>query len=257
MWILILFQRIYQLSFVILNVSFTEAVSSLLSVACVSLMFTDSRFLFTENVQFSYVSLRCTSSAGQRARGRHSRRAGAEDGFSITAEFELDVNLEEVTGWSLCASCLLRSWTLCFSFTVWSAFGCCLFVTKQTKMLKYLLFWLGSGGSKLKGFLFDFSNSHIFGGYGWFFFFLFFWFFIVFVGIEHEIGNSWWTECFSQQRTATWTVCVGDQRKGWRRPSGRWGNPLTGSSSTFTLPGRIMSCPKAWLTQQNCRDTVC
>uniref|UniRef100_A0A671W0U3 Signal peptide, CUB and EGF-like domain-containing protein 2 n=1 Tax=Sparus aurata TaxID=8175 RepID=A0A671W0U3_SPAAU len=57
-------------------------------------MSTDSRFLFTENVQFSYVSLRCTSS-GQRTRSRHGRKAGEEDGSSITAEFELDVNLEE------------------------------------------------------------------------------------------------------------------------------------------------------------------
>lgn len=63
-------------------------------------MSTDSRFLFTENVQFSYVRLRCTSSA-QRTRSRHGRKAGEEDGSSITAEFELDVNLEEVTGWSL------------------------------------------------------------------------------------------------------------------------------------------------------------
>lgn len=55
---------------------------------------TDSRFLFTENVQFSYVSLRCSSS-GQRMRSRHGRKAGEEDGSSITAEFELDVNLEE------------------------------------------------------------------------------------------------------------------------------------------------------------------
>lgn len=70
-----------------------------------SAMSTDSRFLFTENVQFSYVSLRCTSS-GQRMRSRHGRKAGEEDGSSITAEFELDVNLEEVTGWSLCASSL-------------------------------------------------------------------------------------------------------------------------------------------------------
>lgn len=68
-------------------------------------MSTDSRFLFTENVQFSYVSLRCTSS-GQRTRSRHGRKAGEEDGSSITAEFELDVNLEEVTGWSLCAPSL-------------------------------------------------------------------------------------------------------------------------------------------------------
>lgn len=66
-------------------------------------MSTDSRFLFTENVQFSYVSLRCSSS-GLRMRSRHGRKAGEEDVSSITAEFELDVNLEEVTGWSLCAS---------------------------------------------------------------------------------------------------------------------------------------------------------
>lgn len=66
---------------------------------------TDSRFLFTENVQFSYVSLRCTSS-GQRTRSRHGRKAVEEDSSSITAEFELDVNLEEVTGWSLCAPSL-------------------------------------------------------------------------------------------------------------------------------------------------------
>uniref|UniRef100_A0A8C7YI12 Signal peptide, CUB domain, EGF-like 2 n=1 Tax=Oryzias sinensis TaxID=183150 RepID=A0A8C7YI12_9TELE len=57
-------------------------------------LFTDSRFLFTENVQFSYVSLRCTSS-GRRTRSRNSRKAGEDDGSSITAEFELDVNLEE------------------------------------------------------------------------------------------------------------------------------------------------------------------
>lgn len=66
---------------------------------------TESRFLFTENVQFSYVSLRCTSS-GQRTRSRHGRKAREEDGSSITAEFVLDVNPEEVTGWSLCASYL-------------------------------------------------------------------------------------------------------------------------------------------------------
>lgn len=69
-------------------------------------MFADFSFFFTENVQFSYVSLRCTS-LGQRTRSRHSRKAGEDDGFAITAEFELDINLEEVTGWSLCASCLL------------------------------------------------------------------------------------------------------------------------------------------------------
>ncbi|KAA8595680.1 hypothetical protein FQN60_010971 [Etheostoma spectabile] len=56
----------------------------------------ESRFFFTENVQFSYVSLRCTPSL-QRTRSRHGRKAGEEDGSWITAEFELDVNLEEVT----------------------------------------------------------------------------------------------------------------------------------------------------------------
>uniref|UniRef100_A0A3P8SMQ7 Signal peptide, CUB and EGF-like domain-containing protein 2 n=1 Tax=Amphiprion percula TaxID=161767 RepID=A0A3P8SMQ7_AMPPE len=64
-------------------------------------------FLFTENVQFSYVSLRCTSS-GQRMRSRHGRKAGEEDGSSITAEFELDVNLEEVTAESCDLNCVRR-----------------------------------------------------------------------------------------------------------------------------------------------------
>lgn len=75
-------------------------------------MFTERKFLFTENVQFSYVSLRCTSS-GQRMRSRHGRKAGEEDGSSITAEFELDVNLEEVTGWSLCGFCLAARLSIC------------------------------------------------------------------------------------------------------------------------------------------------
>lgn len=69
-----------------------------MSVSALSPVSTDSRFLFTENVQFSYVSLHCTSS-GQRTRRRHGRKAGDEDGSFITAEFELDVNPEEVTGW--------------------------------------------------------------------------------------------------------------------------------------------------------------
>lgn len=98
-------------------------------------MSADSRFLFTENVQFSYVSLRCTSS-GQRMRSRHGRRAGEEDGSSITAEFELDVNLEEVTGWSPCASSLPATFGLLLS----SLLRRRLLVTKQTKGLKYLLF---------------------------------------------------------------------------------------------------------------------
>uniref|UniRef100_A0A6Q2YMF7 Signal peptide, CUB domain, EGF-like 2 n=1 Tax=Esox lucius TaxID=8010 RepID=A0A6Q2YMF7_ESOLU len=49
-----------------------------------------SRALFTENVQFSYVSLRCSSS-GRQGRSRHGRKAGyEEEGSSITAEFEMD-----------------------------------------------------------------------------------------------------------------------------------------------------------------------
>lgn len=79
-------------------------------------MSTDSRFFFTENVQFSYVSLRCTSS-GQRMRSRHGRKAGEDDGSSITAEFEQDVNLEEVTGWSPWASSL-SACNLCFLFPI-------------------------------------------------------------------------------------------------------------------------------------------
>uniref|UniRef100_A0A672P3F1 Signal peptide, CUB and EGF-like domain-containing protein 2 n=1 Tax=Sinocyclocheilus grahami TaxID=75366 RepID=A0A672P3F1_SINGR len=50
----------------------------------------------TENVQFSFVSLHCASSSRQQ-RSRHGRKAGEEEGSSITAQFELDVNLEEVT----------------------------------------------------------------------------------------------------------------------------------------------------------------
>lgn len=78
-------------------------------------MFTDSKFLFTENVQFSYVSLHCTSSR-ERTRSRHGRKAGEEDGSSITAEFELDVNLEEVTGWSLCGLCLNACLSVTFDY---------------------------------------------------------------------------------------------------------------------------------------------
>uniref|UniRef100_A0A674MIQ3 Signal peptide, CUB domain, EGF-like 2 n=1 Tax=Takifugu rubripes TaxID=31033 RepID=A0A674MIQ3_TAKRU len=65
------------------------------------------KFFFTENVQFSYVRLRCTSS-GQKTRSRHGRKAGEEDGSSIMAEFELDVNLEEVTAESCDLSCVRR-----------------------------------------------------------------------------------------------------------------------------------------------------
>uniref|UniRef100_A0AAQ4PXW8 Signal peptide, CUB domain, EGF-like 2 n=1 Tax=Gasterosteus aculeatus aculeatus TaxID=481459 RepID=A0AAQ4PXW8_GASAC len=56
---------------------------------------------------FSYVSLRCSSS-GLRMRSRHGRKAGEEDVSSITAEFELDVNLEEVTADSCDLNCVRR-----------------------------------------------------------------------------------------------------------------------------------------------------
>ncbi|XP_035273026.1 signal peptide, CUB and EGF-like domain-containing protein 2 isoform X3 [Anguilla anguilla] len=56
----------------------------------------DRKLPFTENVQFSFVSLRCSSS-GRRLRSRLGRKAGEEEGSSITAEFQLDVSLEEVT----------------------------------------------------------------------------------------------------------------------------------------------------------------
>uniref|UniRef100_A0A8C6U0C6 Signal peptide, CUB and EGF-like domain-containing protein 2 n=1 Tax=Neogobius melanostomus TaxID=47308 RepID=A0A8C6U0C6_9GOBI len=68
---------------------------------------TDSRFLFTENVQFIFVSLRCTSS-GQRPRSRHGRKTSEEDGSSITAEFVLDVNAEEVTAEACDMNCVRR-----------------------------------------------------------------------------------------------------------------------------------------------------
>uniref|UniRef100_A0A3B3DYG5 Signal peptide, CUB and EGF-like domain-containing protein 2 n=1 Tax=Oryzias melastigma TaxID=30732 RepID=A0A3B3DYG5_ORYME len=85
-----------------------SCVTSRVCMCCVCVwLFTDSRFLFTENVQFSYVSLRCTSS-GRRTHSRHSRKAGEDDGSSITAEFELDVNLEEVTAESCDLNCLRR-----------------------------------------------------------------------------------------------------------------------------------------------------
>ncbi|XP_028811785.1 signal peptide, CUB and EGF-like domain-containing protein 2 isoform X3 [Denticeps clupeoides] len=61
----------------------------------------------TENVQFSFVSLRCSSSS-RRPRSRHGRKAGEEEVSSITAEFELDVNLEEVTAESCDLACARR-----------------------------------------------------------------------------------------------------------------------------------------------------
>ncbi|XP_048856015.1 signal peptide, CUB and EGF-like domain-containing protein 2 [Brienomyrus brachyistius] len=56
----------------------------------------DRKSPVTENVHFSFVSLRCVSS-DHWPRSRHGRKVGEGDSSSITAEFELDVNLEEVT----------------------------------------------------------------------------------------------------------------------------------------------------------------
>ncbi|XP_043100354.1 signal peptide, CUB and EGF-like domain-containing protein 2 isoform X1 [Puntigrus tetrazona] len=61
----------------------------------------------TENVQFSFVSLHCASSSRQH-RSRHGRKAGEEEGSSITAQFELDVNLEEVTAEGCDLACVRR-----------------------------------------------------------------------------------------------------------------------------------------------------
>ncbi|XP_066503801.1 signal peptide, CUB and EGF-like domain-containing protein 2 isoform X2 [Hoplias malabaricus] len=66
---------------------FTESFNTALS---------DKKPLPTENVQFSFVKLHCSSS-GRRLRSRHGRKAGEDEGSSITAQFELDLNLEEVT----------------------------------------------------------------------------------------------------------------------------------------------------------------
>lgn len=68
----------------------SKSIKSLISI------YSDKRAI--ENVQFSFVSLHCASSSRQQ-RSRHGRKAGEEEGSSITAQFELDVNLEEVTGW--------------------------------------------------------------------------------------------------------------------------------------------------------------
>uniref|UniRef100_A0AAV2LN63 Signal peptide, CUB and EGF-like domain-containing protein 2 n=1 Tax=Knipowitschia caucasica TaxID=637954 RepID=A0AAV2LN63_KNICA len=73
----------------------------------INLAHSDSLFPFTENVQFSFVSLRCMSS-GQRPRSRHGRKTSEEDGSSITAEFVLDVNPEEVTAETCDLNCVRR-----------------------------------------------------------------------------------------------------------------------------------------------------
>ncbi|XP_066503802.1 signal peptide, CUB and EGF-like domain-containing protein 2 isoform X3 [Hoplias malabaricus] len=77
---------------------FTESFNTALS---------DKKPLPTENVQFSFVKLHCSSS-GRRLRSRHGRKAGEDEGSSITAQFELDLNLEEVTAEDCDLACARR-----------------------------------------------------------------------------------------------------------------------------------------------------
>uniref|UniRef100_A0A8C1IAZ0 Signal peptide, CUB and EGF-like domain-containing protein 2 n=1 Tax=Cyprinus carpio TaxID=7962 RepID=A0A8C1IAZ0_CYPCA len=77
----------------------SKSIKSLISI------YSDKRA--TENVQFSFVSLHCASSSRQQ-RSRHGRKAGEEEGSSITAQFELDVNLEEVTAEGCDLACVRR-----------------------------------------------------------------------------------------------------------------------------------------------------
>uniref|UniRef100_A0A671SLC8 Signal peptide, CUB and EGF-like domain-containing protein 2 n=1 Tax=Sinocyclocheilus anshuiensis TaxID=1608454 RepID=A0A671SLC8_9TELE len=81
------------------HLRFSKSIKSLISI------YSDKRA--TENVQFSFVSLHCASSSRQQ-RSRHGRKAGEEEGSSITAQFELDVNLEEVTAEGCDLACVRR-----------------------------------------------------------------------------------------------------------------------------------------------------
>uniref|UniRef100_A0A8C2I9G0 Signal peptide, CUB and EGF-like domain-containing protein 2 n=1 Tax=Cyprinus carpio TaxID=7962 RepID=A0A8C2I9G0_CYPCA len=76
-----------------------KSIKSLISI------YSDKRA--TENVQFRFVSLHCASSMRQQ-RSRHGRKAGEEEGSSITAQFELDVHLEEVTAEGCDRACVRR-----------------------------------------------------------------------------------------------------------------------------------------------------
>lgn len=69
-------------------------------------------------------------------------------------------------------------------------------------------------------------------------------------------GNSCGIKCLSQQRVVTWTVCADVRRRGSGRPSGPWGSPSTGNSSTSTLPGLTTSLARVWASQQSFQDTV-
>lgn len=76
------------------------------------------------------------------------------------------------------------------------------------------------------------------------------------IGVGDCCGNSCGIKCLSQQRAVTWTACADAQRRGSGRPSGPWGSPSTGNSSTSTLPVRTTSSARVWASRLSCRDTV-
>ncbi|KAK1159790.1 hypothetical protein AOXY_G21211 [Acipenser oxyrinchus oxyrinchus] len=59
------------------------------------LALSDKNNPYTENTQFSFLSLRCSSA--RKIRSRHGRKTGEDEGSSITAQFEFEMNLQEVT----------------------------------------------------------------------------------------------------------------------------------------------------------------
>ncbi|MGH0131789.1 UNVERIFIED_CONTAM: hypothetical protein FKN15_053155 [Acipenser sinensis] len=59
------------------------------------LALSDKKNPYTENTQFSFLSLRCISA--RKIRSRHGRKTGEDEGSSITAQFEFEMNLQEVT----------------------------------------------------------------------------------------------------------------------------------------------------------------
>lgn len=75
-------------------------------------------------------------------------------------------------------------------------------------------------------------------------------------GLTFSRGNSGGFKCLSQQTAVTWTVCAGARRRGSGRPSGPWGSPSTGNSSTCTSPGLTTSSPRVWASRQDYPDTA-
>ncbi|MGH0162427.1 UNVERIFIED_CONTAM: hypothetical protein FKN15_055397 [Acipenser sinensis] len=59
------------------------------------LALSDKKNPYTENTQFSFLSLRCISA--RKIRSRHERKTGEDEGSSITAQFEFEMNLQEVS----------------------------------------------------------------------------------------------------------------------------------------------------------------